>query len=69
MTHIERRQSHIRRLRENLSGKGRLATENVPTQLDVHYNIAKSQNHPVSIPQFLQQHAGDPAIAVGSPAI
>jgi hypothetical protein len=41
-------------------------SERVPHNLDERYNIAKSQNNPVNITQFVQKHAGDPAVEVSS---
>jgi hypothetical protein len=61
---IERRQTHLRRMREKLAKAGNLASESVPDSMDVSYHIGKSQNYPVAITQFLHKHGGDPAVKV-----
>lgn len=66
MTHIERRQACIRRLREKMAFTGVLTTENVASTPNNHHNIGKSQNYPVAISQFLQKYADDPAVTVSS---
>jgi hypothetical protein len=67
MTQIERRQTRIRRIREQYKKAG-TAQEEVPGKPDAHHVIGKSQNHPENIPLFLQKHAGDPAVKVSSPS-
>ena len=66
LTQIEWRQASIRRLRENLASTGTLTIEDVLSAPEAHHNIGKSQNYPVMIGQFLQRHAGDPAVTVGN---
>jgi hypothetical protein len=69
LAQIERRQARIRRLSEQLAGNSKAGLEMIPHNPDEHYNVAKSQNHPVNITQFVQKHAGDPAIVVGLPIL
>src|ERR1700722_11943953 len=64
MTQIERRQVRIHRIRKRHEEAGKSPNEEVPCTPDVHHGIAKSQNFPESIPNFLHKHAGDPAIKV-----
>jgi hypothetical protein len=64
LTQIERRQARIRRIRERCQKEGRSTSEKVASTVDSHHVIAKSQNHPESIPIFLQKNAGDPAVKV-----
>jgi len=66
LTHIERRQACIRRLREEMASTGSLTTETVASTHNTHHNIGKSQNYPVAIGEFLQKYADDPAVKVGS---
>ena len=66
---IERRQTHLRRIRERLAKAGNLASESVPKDMDASYQIGKSQNHPVAIAQFLHKHDGDPAVKVRCPLV
>jgi hypothetical protein len=47
-----------------LAKTGDLASEIVPKDMDAPYNIGKSQNHPVTITQYLHKHDGDPAVKV-----
>ena len=67
MTRIERRQTRVRRIREQYKKAG-TAQEEVPNKPEVHHVIGKSQNHPENIPRFLQKYAGDPAIKVSLPS-
>ena len=64
MTRIERRQTRIRRIREQYKRSGKTAQEDVSSQPDVHHNIGKSQNFPESISLFLRKHTDDPAVKV-----
>jgi hypothetical protein len=64
LAQIERRQARIRRIREQLVRTGRFSSEIVASAPDVRYNMAKSQNYPVALTQFVQKHAGDPATVV-----
>jgi hypothetical protein len=64
LVQIERREARIRRAREQLDRSNNVQPEVVLSNLEVPYNMGKSQNHPVSITQFLQVHEGDPAIKV-----
>jgi hypothetical protein len=41
-------------------------SEVVPRVFEEPYNIGKSQNLPINIVQFVQKHAGDPAVKVSS---
>ena len=40
--------------------------ESVASNPEERYNIAKSQNNPVNISQFVEKHSGDPAVEVSS---
>ncbi|KAH7919882.1 hypothetical protein BV22DRAFT_1022211, partial [Leucogyrophana mollusca] len=69
MTHIERRQARIRRIRERLEMSGCTTRERRDDKSDfmtdspeVHHAIGASQNLPRDIPAFLQRYAGDPVI-------
>jgi hypothetical protein len=61
---MERRQARICCVGERLPGAKANGLEKTPHRPDEHYNVAKSQNHPINITQFVQKHAGDPATAV-----
>jgi len=64
LTQIERHQARIRRIHARHQKTGRPQSEDVPTAPKAHHVIGKSQNHPESIPLFLRNNAGDPAIKV-----
>jgi hypothetical protein len=66
LTQIERRQARIRRIRARLSAIGKPTQTNLEfgSSPDARYHISKSQNERESIPFFLQQNAGDPAVRV-----
>jgi hypothetical protein len=64
MAQIERRQTRIRRIREQYRKAGKITHEEVPTLPDSHHVIGKSQNHPEHISLFLQKYSGDPAVQV-----
>ena len=64
LAQIECRQARIRRLHGRLARTKKNDSEITPHNPDEHYNVAKTQNHPVNITQFVQKHAGDPATAV-----
>jgi hypothetical protein len=66
LAQIERRQARIRRAREQLARTYRTPPEKVTSNLEVPYNMGKSQNNPVNITQFIQANEGDPAIKVSS---
>ena len=68
MSKIERRERHIRRIRETL---GPLQEEHEEAAHDprTQYNMGKSQNSPVHVPTFLRQNNGDPATKVGRPQL
>jgi hypothetical protein len=61
LAQIERRQARIRRVHGKLP---EAKPEVTPHNPEEPYNIAKSQNNPVNVTQFVQKHAGDPATAV-----
>jgi hypothetical protein len=66
LSKIERRQRHIRAIRENLrrlpGSETNLDLESVADDLQLQYNIGKTENTPVHVPTFLQNNDGDPAI-------
>jgi hypothetical protein len=64
MAHIERRQAHIRRIRQKLAKASREA-EHIPHDPTADYHIGTSEKHPLNIGSFLRSHSGDPAINVG----
>lgn len=61
LAEIERREARIRRIRMRL---GRARGERVPTSLEEHHHIGKSQNQFEHIGSFLRRNSGDPAIKV-----
>jgi hypothetical protein len=67
---IERRQTRISRIKQNLERQlhlvAKLKTDQDPIakDLDSDYSVGKSQNQPVNIYTFLQDHLNDPAICV-----
>jgi len=65
LSRIERRQHHIRIIREKRS-PSQIKLEDLTNDPGVRYNIGKLQKFPVHIPTFLQQNVGDPAIKVSS---
>jgi hypothetical protein len=64
LTQIERRQTRIRRIREEHMKANRTQQEIPASNPEAPYNIGKSQNNPVDLAQFLQTHADDPATQV-----
>ena len=64
LSKIERRQRHIRAIRENLyhlpGSETNLDLENVANDPQLQYNIGKTENTPVHVPTFLQNNDGDP---------
>ena len=64
MTQIERCQAHIRRIRARNLASNKTETETVDRDPEVHHRIAKSQNQPEHLGQFVQKHSGDPAVKV-----
>lgn len=66
LTVIERRQARIRRIRamNKLGSTATNACEEITMSPEDHHFIGKSQNYPVSIPAFLRDNQGDPAIKV-----
>jgi hypothetical protein len=66
---IERRQTRIRRAREQFIRSSKSPPEVVVSNLEAPYNMGKSQNQPVNIEQFQQMHEGDPAVKVSSSAL
>jgi hypothetical protein len=64
LTQIERRETRIRRIRDQLKGTEKLMDEEVASSPDAHYHIGKTQNYPEHIPLFLQKNAEDPAVQV-----
>lgn len=64
MTQIERRQARIRRIRARNLASNKMETETVDRDPEVHHRIAKSQNQPEHLGQFVHKHSGDPAIKV-----
>lgn len=69
MTHIERRQTRIRRIRKYLKDNAAdpqqfLDTETSTLDLKSHYYIGKTQNNPVHMISFVQKNEEDPAIKV-----
>jgi hypothetical protein len=65
LTHIERCQSCIRRIRE-CNEIPDLADDEpeLISSPEAHHSMGKSQNNPWNISLFLQRNAGDPAIKV-----
>ena len=68
LTHIERRQARIRRIRERLA-KSPPKTETVSQDPAAKYCISTDEKLPQDIGTFLRSHAGDPAIEVRRPII
>jgi hypothetical protein len=64
LAQIERRQTRIRRARVQLARSSKLPREKVANNVEVSYNIGKSQNCPVNITQFVQTNEKDPAVKV-----
>jgi len=64
LAQIERRQTRIRRAREQLARSSKIPQEKVANDVEVPYNIGKSQNCPVNITQFVQANEEDPAVKV-----
>ena len=66
MTHVERREARIRRIRSrNLTEhKGSASYEEVAVNPEVHHNIGKSEAFPEHIGLFVMNHSGDPAVNV-----
>ena len=63
MTQIERRSKNLRVIRENLQGSQNVV-DDIQYSPQAHYNIGRTQNHPVYIPHLVQQYKDDPAIQV-----
>lgn len=66
LTHIERQQACIHRIRA-MNNSGRQTTvigEATTAKLEEHHFIGKSQNFPINIHTFLQENQRDPAIKV-----
>ena len=63
LTVIERRQTHIHRIRAMNKLRSR-TTESTIVNPEEHHFIGKLQNFPVNIPTFLRENQGDPAIRV-----
>jgi len=55
----------IRHICDKHTNIRKVKAEFVASDLNAPYNIGKTQNHPIHIPQFLLQHVGDPATKVG----
>src|SRR5882724_5517919 len=66
LSKIERRQRHIRAIRENMrrlpNSEINLDLEGVIDDPQLQYNIGKTENAPVHVPTFFQNNDGDPAI-------
>jgi hypothetical protein len=70
LSKIERRQRHIRAIREKLHRPPHQTNqEEVANDPQVQYNIGKTQNAPVHVPTFLQKNDGDPAVKVSCPVL
>lgn len=66
LTQIERRQERIRRIRERVDGVHHTLQEPIPRDPMKHYQVGKSQNHPVDVANFSRQNSNDPAVKVTS---
>lgn len=76
LTQIERREARIQRIRSKIKSRQSLLCppsgsilhepEFIPCSGELHtqYHVGKSQNEPVSLPSFLLNNVGDPAIKV-----
>lgn len=64
LTQIERRQTHICRIRARVSTDKRVKRETVACTPQEHHHIGHSQNQYEHIGTFLRKYAGDPAIKV-----
>ena len=60
LTQIERRESRLRKLKDQVAP----ASEVVPSALQVHHNIGKSEAKFEHIGTFLRTNIGDPAVHV-----
>lgn len=65
MARIERRQAHLRRLRQRRPGNvEEICDQGTAQGADTHHHIGMSQNEFEHIGTFLQRNSGDPAIKV-----
>jgi hypothetical protein len=64
LAQIERRQTRIRRARDQLARSSKIPREKVANDVEASYNIGKSQNCPVNLAQFVQTNEKDPAVKV-----
>jgi hypothetical protein len=67
LSKIERRQRHIRTIREKIHHPPRQGGQkDVINNPQAQYNMGKTENSPVHVPTFLRKNDGDPAIKASS---